>query len=96
MLDFRQALCQKSEEAPGGFKSLEFEGVKKEAGLITITAALRLPPPSALYTLYINRQISNAQRNQKYPFPIKTRGENYTFSMKIGVGNQTFPKKAVF
>ena len=32
-------------------------GVKKEAGVITITAALRLPPPSALYTLYINRQI---------------------------------------
>ena len=82
MLDFRQALCQKSEEAPGGFKSLEFEGVKKEAGLITITAALRLPPPSALYTLYINRQISNAQRNQKHTFPTK-----------IGAGNHTFLKK---
>ena len=58
MLDFRQALCQKSEEAPGGFKSLEFEGIKKEAGLITITAALHLPQPSTLYTLYNNRQIS--------------------------------------
>ena len=82
MLDFRQALCQKSEEAPGGFKSLEFEGVKKEAGLITITAALRLPPPSALYTLYINRQISNAPRNQKHTFSMKTRAENHTFLKK--------------
>lgn len=27
---------------------------------------------------------------------MKTRGEKYTFPMKIGVGNHTFPKKAVF
>mgnify|MGYP007050566952 CR=1 FL=1 len=50
--------------------------------MITITAALRLPPPSALYTLYINRQISNALRNQKHTFPIKTRDKKHTFLKK--------------
>ena len=27
---------------------------------------------------------------------MKTRGEKYTFPMKIGAGNHTFPKKTVF
>ena len=50
-----------------------------------------------LYTHYIiNRQISNAHRNQNYTFPIKTRAKKHTFPTKIGVGNHTFPKKAVF
>lgn len=50
--------------------------------MITITAALRLPPPSALYTLYINRQISNALRNQKHTFSEKTRDKKHTFLKK--------------
>ena len=44
-----------------------------------------------LYTHYIiNRQISNAHRNQKYTFPIKPIVEDYTFPIKTRAKNYTF------
>ena len=73
---------------------LEFEGLERKQDESQQHFAFRL---LHLYTHYIiYRQIGNAQRNQKYTFPIKKRAGNYTFPIKTKVKNYTFPKKLDF
>ena len=84
---------------------LEFEGLERKQDESQQHFIFRL---LHLYTHYIiYRQIGNAQRNQKYTFPIKSivekytfpikkRAGNYTFPIKTKVKNYTFPKKAGF